>query len=198
MAGNDNIVHHHHPVTKERRRALNGHDSLVLWFTGLSGSGKSTIAGRVEEALLAAGIRTYLLDGDNIRHGLNSNVDFSAEGRAENIRRVGEVARLFVDAGVVVLTAFISPFRTDRDRVRNLVKPGEYVEVFVNCPLEVCERRDVKGLYGKARAGKIDDFTGIGSPYEEPLNPEIELKTNVLSVDEAVSAVVEYVLKRIR
>jgi adenylylsulfate kinase len=194
----EHLVRHSHRIGKADRRRLNGHGSLIVWFTGLSGSGKSTIAGLVEERLHAQGVRTYLLDGDNIRLGLNNNLDFSPAGRAENIRRIGEVARLFVDAGTVVLTAFISPFRADRDRVRGLVAPDEFVEVFVNCPLDVCEKRDVKGLYQKARAGEIVDFTGIGSPFEAPRSPEVELKTDLLSVDEAVEKVMEAVGPRIR
>jgi adenylylsulfate kinase len=192
------IVKHHYAVTRDDRARLHGHKPLIVWFTGLSGSGKSTVAGRVEETLHAEGISTYLLDGDNIRHGLNRDIDFSPAGREENIRRIGEVAKLFVDAGTVVLAAFISPFRTDRDRVRALVEPGSYVEVFVNCPLEACEKRDVKGLYKKARAGEIPDFTGIGSPFEAPLKPEIEIRTDLLSVDEAAEKVVAYLMERIK
>jgi adenylylsulfate kinase len=197
-AMNQNIISQSHRIGKAERRRLNGHGSLIVWFTGLSGSGKSTIAGRLEERLHAEGVHSYLLDGDNIRLGLNNNLDFSPEGRAENIRRIGEVAKLFVDAGTVVLAAFISPFRADRDRVRSLVDPREFVEVFVNCPLDVCEKRDVKGLYQKARKGEIRDFTGIGSPFEAPLAPEVELKTDLLSVDEAVANVWDFVRRRIR
>ncbi len=194
----ENIVRHHYKVACEHRSRLHGHKPMIVWFTGLSGSGKSTVAGRVEEILHEKDISTYLLDGDNIRHGLNSNVGFSPEGRKENIRRIGEVARLFVDAGVVVLAAFISPFRTDRETVRQLVEPGRYVEVFVNCPLEECEKRDVKGLYRKARAGEIPDFTGISSPFEEPLEPDIEIKTDLLAVGEAAGQVAAHVMERIK
>lgn len=193
-----NIVRQHYTITKEDRQAQNRHKSVIVWFTGLSGSGKSTLAGKVEEKLFESGIKTYLLDGDNIRHGLNSNVDFSDEGRKENIRRIGEVAKLFVDAGSVVLTAFISPFRADRDRVRSIVERGEFVEIFVNCPIEICEQRDVKGLYKKARAGAIKDFTGINSPFEAPLHAELEIRTNEMSVDEAVNTITDYVIKKIK
>lgn len=193
-----NIVFHHHKITRQDREKLNGHRSCVLWFTGLSGSGKSTLAGAVEEKLSSMGIHTYLLDGDNIRHGLNSNVDFSEAGRKENIRRIGEVAKLFSDAGLVTLSAFISPFREDRNMVRSLMKAGDFIEVFVNCPLEVCEQRDTKGLYKKARAGQISDFTGISSPYEPPLNPEIEVNTQQQSIEESVSHIINYVTLQIR
>ncbi len=193
-----NIVYHHHKITRKDREKLNGHRSCVVWFTGLSGSGKSTIAGAVEEKLAAMGIHTYLLDGDNIRHGLNSNVDFSEAGRKENIRRIGEVAKLFNDAGIVTLTAFISPFREDRTMVRSIMKDKDFIEVYVNCPLEVCEQRDTKGLYKKARAGEIKDFTGISSPYEPPLNPEIEVNTQQQSIEESVSHIINYVTLQIR
>lgn len=193
-----NIVQQDYKTTKAHRQQLNGHRSMIIWFTGLSGSGKSTIAGKAEEHLHQAGVKTYLLDGDNIRHGLNSNVDFSDEGRKENIRRIGEVAKLFVDAGVVVLTAFISPFRFDRDHARSLVEKNEFTEIFVNCPLETCEQRDVKGLYKKARAGEIGDFTGISSPFEPPLHPELEIKTDQLSIDESVEMVVNYIKEKIK
>ncbi len=182
-------------VTKDKRRALNGHTSFILWFTGLPCSGKSTLANTMEERLFRAGIRTYVLDGDNIRAGLNKDLGFSREDREENIRRIGEVARLFVDAGVVVLTAFVSPYRKDRDMVRGLVEEGEFVEVYVKCPLEVCERRDVKGMYEKARKGIIKQFTGIDDPYEEPENPEIVVETDRLSVEQCVEAIWDY-LKR--
>ena len=170
-----NIHRQHLDIDKSARRTLNGHNSKVFWFTGLSGSGKSTIANAFAAYLHAQGIRTYLLDGDNIRHGLNKDLGFSDEDRVENIRRIGEVARLMVDAGLVVLTAFISPFRSERDMARELFDDGEFVEIFVDTPLEVCEKRDAKGLYKKARAGEIPNFTGIGSPYEPPLSPDITL-----------------------
>lgn len=192
------IVYHNHSITRRDREKLNGHRSCVVWFTGLSGAGKSTLAGAVEEKLNAAGIHTYLLDGDNIRHGLNKNVDFSEAGRRENIRRIGEVAKLFADAGIVTLTAFISPFRDDRNMVRALLNQNDFIEVYVNCPLEICEQRDPKGLYKKARAGEISDFTGISSPYEPPLNPEIEVNTREQSIEESVSYITSYVLQQIR
>jgi adenylylsulfate kinase len=192
------IVYHKHSITRRDREKLNGHRSCVVWFTGLSGAGKSTLAGAVEEKLNAAGIHTYLLDGDNIRHGLNKNVDFSEAGRRENIRRIGEVAKLFADAGIVTLTAFISPFREDRNMVRALLNQNDFIEVYVNCPLEICEQRDPKGLYKKARAGEISDFTGISSPYEPPLNPEIEVNTREQSIEESVSYITSYVLQQIR
>ena len=193
-----NIVRQHYPVTRALRQQLNKHKSVVLWFTGLSGSGKSTLAGLVEEELHRLGYHTYLLDGDNIRHGLNSNVDFSLEGRKENIRRIGEVSKLFTDAGVIVLTAFISPLREDRDRVRSILGTGEFIEIFVNCPVEVCEARDVKGLYKKARAGEIMDFTGINSPFEQPLNPEITIHSDQVSPEEGAQLILEKILPDIR
>ena len=192
----DNIVWHKAKITKSNRGKLNGHKSACLWFTGLSGSGKSTLANEVELALHNNGIHTYLLDGDNIRHGLNNNLDFSDEGRKENIRRIGEVAKLFVDAGIVVLTAFISPFREDRDKVRNILDAGEFIEIFVDADLKTCETRDPKGLYKKARAGEIKDFTGISSPYEAPISPEIKIdngsETDIL---ENVKNIVEYLMQ---
>ncbi|MBL7915871.1 MAG: adenylyl-sulfate kinase [Bacteroidia bacterium] len=197
MAIPTNIVPQDYRISKNDRRELNGHGSVIVWFTGLSGSGKSTLANAVEQELFKQGIRTYVLDGDNIRHGLNNNVDFSAEGRTENIRRIGEVAKLFIDAGVVVLTAFISPFKSDRDRVRSLVGSEEFIEVFVDCPLEICEQRDVKGLYKKARAGEIADFTGISSPFEAPENPELTIATGTIPLHQSVEQVTNYILKKI-
>lgn len=187
-----NIVWHNHQVSKEDRSNIKEQRSCVLWFTGLSGSGKSTIANAVEAKLLELEKHTYLLDGDNIRMGLNKGLSFSETDRVENIRRIGEVSKLFVDAGVIVLTAFISPFVKDREQVRNLLNVGEFLEVFIDTPLEVCESRDPKGLYQKARTGEIPNFTGISSPYEAPANPEIWLKTNDLSVEEAASKVLAY------
>ena len=187
-----NIVWHNHQVSKEDRSNLKEQRACVLWFTGLSGSGKSTIANAVESKLLELEKHTYLLDGDNIRMGLNKGLSFSETDRVENIRRIGEVSKLFVDAGVIVLTAFISPFVKDREQVRNLLNVGEFLEVFIDTPLEVCESRDPKGLYQKARTGEIPNFTGISSPYEAPANPEIWLKTNDLSVEEAASKVLAY------
>jgi|SRR6185436_2189206 len=193
-----NIVRQDYKISKKDRVRLNGHKPLIAWFTGLSGSGKSTLAGLVEEHLYEMGVRTYLLDGDNIRHGLNNNVDFSELGRKENIRRIGEVAKLFTDAGMVVLTAFISPFSEDRDRVRSLVEKGEFAEIFVNCPIEICEQRDVKGLYKKARAGEIRDFTGINSPFEAPVNPEMEIKTDEMNIEQSVDKIVTYITEKIK
>ncbi|SUW62523.1 Adenylyl-sulfate kinase [Buttiauxella agrestis] len=176
MAEHDeNVVWHAHPVTVEQREKLHQHRGAVLWFTGLSGSGKSTIAGALEEALHKLGVSTYLLDGDNVRHGLCSDLGFSDADRKENIRRVGEVARLMADAGLVVLTAFISPHRAERQMVRELVGEGRFIEVFVDTPLSICEARDPKGLYKKARADELRNFTGIDSVYEAPENPEIHL-----------------------
>ncbi len=188
----DNITWHTGEVDRDTRASAHGHRGAVLWFTGLSGSGKSTIAHRVESVLVDRGVFAYVLDGDNIRHGLNSDLGFSAKEREENIRRIGEVARLFADAGAVVLTAFISPYRRDRERVRALLGQGEFVEVFVDTPLEICEARDPKGLYKKARAGEISNFTGINAPYEAPGSPEVHLETADLGVDEAAAKVVRY------
>jgi adenylylsulfate kinase len=182
-------------ITREDREKLKGHKSFILWFTGLSGSGKSTLSHKVEERLHEMGVHTYVLDGDNIRQGLNKDLGFSEEDRRENIRRIGEVAKLFVDAGVAVLTAFISPYRRDRDFVRNLVDKGDFIEVYVKCPLEVCEQRDPKGLYKKARAGEIKNFTGIDDPYEEPENPEIVVETDKMSVEQCVDKIVNYLIE---
>lgn len=172
-----NVVWHHATVTRARREELNGHRGCVIWFTGLSGSGKSTIAHAVEEALHRVGCRTFVLDGDNVRHGLCGDLGFGEADRKENIRRIGEMAKLMMEAGVIVLTAFISPFREDRQRVRGLMGHGEFLEVYCDCPLEVCEGRDVKGLYKRARAGEVKNFTGITSPYESPGNPELSINT---------------------
>jgi len=190
------IIPHKGRINKADRQRLMGHRSVILWFTGLSGSGKSTLAHAVEEKLFSMGVHTYVLDGDNIRTGLNKDLGFSEEDRKENIRRIGEVAKLFVDAGLIVLTAFISPYRRDRDFVRNLVEEGEFIEVYVKCPLEVCEQRDVKGLYKKARQGIIKNFTGINDPYEEPLSPEITVETDKESVEESVDKIIGYLIKR--
>ncbi len=192
MSKATNITWHSSAVSKEDRRVQNGHGSCVLWFTGLSGSGKSTIANAVSGELYRQGINEYVLDGDNIRHGLNRDLGFSDYDRTENIRRIGEVAKLFVDSGAVVTTAFISPFRADRDQVRELFEAGEFIEVFVDCPLEECEQRDPKQLYAKARRGEIKDFTGIDSPYEAPDRPEITLRSDLLSVEEAVKQIFGY------
>ncbi|MFM8949360.1 MAG: adenylyl-sulfate kinase [Bacteroidota bacterium] len=198
MSKSTNIIAQAYKTGKADRIRQNGHKPCVVWFTGLSGSGKSTLANTVEQLLVAEGIHTYVLDGDNIRHGLNSNLDFSEAGRRENIRRIGEVSKLFVDAGIVVLTAFISPFKSDRAMVRTMVDQQEFIEVFVDCPIEVCEERDVKGLYKKARAGEISDFTGISSPFEIPEHPEIMIKTAECSINEAAALIATHVLKQIK
>ena len=188
----ENLTWHVGEVDREARAAAHGHRGAVLWFTGLSGSGKSTIGHRVERMLIERGAFAYVLDGDNIRHGLNSDLGFSPEDRVENIRRIGEVSRLFADSGALVVSAFISPYRKDRDRICGLMGPGEFVEVFVDTPLEICEARDPKGLYKKARAGEISNFTGLDAPYEAPLSPEVHLETADLSVDEAAAQVITY------
>ncbi|NPA53483.1 MAG: adenylyl-sulfate kinase [Aquificae bacterium] len=190
------IIPHKGNITKKDRQRQKGHKSAILWFTGLSGSGKSTLAHAVEEKLFEMGIHTYVLDGDNIRTGLNKDLGFSAEDREENIRRIGEVAKLFVDAGIITLTAFISPYKKDRELVRNLVEEGEFIEIYVKCPLEVCEQRDVKGLYKKAREGLIKNFTGIDDPYEEPENPEIIVETNKETIDESVNKIISYLKEK--
>jgi len=187
-----NIVWHRGAITREDRQQLNGHKGCTVWLTGLSGSGKSTIAVDLEKRLLERGVRTYILDGDNIRHGLNKNLGFSPEDRTENIRRIGEVAKLFSDAGLVALTAFISPYRADRDQVRAIMQPGDFIEVFVDCPVEVCEQRDVKGLYKKARAGEIKEFTGISAPYEAPTKPELVIRTSGQSVETSALQILDY------
>jgi adenylylsulfate kinase len=187
----ENIVWHQQTLSKAERSTLKNQRSAILWFTGFSGSGKSTVANALEQALHQRGYHTYLLDGDNVRHGLNKNLGFSAEDRVENIRRIGEVAKLFVDSGAIVLTAFISPYRVDRRLVRELVDDGEFIEVFVDTPLEVCESRDPKGLYKKARAGEIKGFTGIDDPYEIPEHPEITLHTDQKSVEESVVEILD-------
>ncbi len=190
-----NIVWSHSEITKKKRQHLNGHRSAVLWFTGLSGAGKSTVANALEQRLHHLQMRTYLLDGDNVRHGLNKDLGFGDSDRTENIRRIGEVSRLFVDAGVMVLTAFISPFRSDRNLVRELMNKAEFIEVYVKCPLAVCEERDVKGLYRRARAGEIPNFTGIDSPYEEPDAPEVVIDTAEMTLDQCVDAILDYLMQ---
>ena len=190
------VVWSHSAVSRDERAALLGHRGLTVWFTGLSGSGKSTLARTVERLLVARGVLAYVLDGDNVRHGLNGNLGFGPADRRENIRRIGEVAKLFNDAGVIALTAFISPYREDRDRVRALLPEGEFLEVLVDCPLEVCERRDVKGLYRRARAGELPDFTGVSAPYEPPTAPELVLPTAELREDECAARVVALLVER--
>ena len=193
-----NIVAQIHDITKSDRNNLTGNNSFVIWFTGLSGSGKSTLANNLEKKLLSEGILTYILDGDNIRGGLNKDLDFTENGRVENIRRIGEVAKLMTDAGVVVLTAFISPFKEDRNTVRRLLNDGEFIEIYVKCDLNTCEERDVKGLYSKAREGKIKNFTGIDSPYEEPVNPEITVDTSVMNINDCVETIYKYIEPKLR
>lgn len=192
---NKNIVWHDHQVTKKERSQIKNQKPCILWFTGLSGSGKSTIANAVETRLHEMGKHTYILDGDNIRMGLNKGLGFSDEERVENIRRIGEVSKLFVDAGLIVLTAFISPFQRERDSVRAMVEEEEFIEIFVDTPLEVCERRDPKGLYKKARGGEIPNFTGISSPYEAPLKPEIHIAKDMVTTEEVTEQIIDY-LKR--
>ncbi len=192
MAKSENITWQTTKINKQDRQKRFGHKSAVLWFTGLSGSGKSTIAVEVEKQLFDRHINSYVLDGDNIRFGLNSNLGFSAEDRAENIRRIGEVSKLFVDAGLFTLTAFISPYRADRDKVREILGDGEFIEVFVDTPLEVCEKRDVKHLYEKARRGEIKGFTGIDAPYEAPEEPELTIDTSVQSLEASAKQIIDY------
>ncbi|MDQ1273071.1 MAG: adenylylsulfate kinase [Planctomycetota bacterium] len=187
-----NIKWHHGKITKDDRIKLLRQKGVTIWLTGLSGSGKSTIAVEIEHALIENKHQAYILDGDNIRHGLNKNLGFSPEDRTENIRRIGEVAKLFTDANIITITAFISPYRQDRDNVRKLLKDGEFVEVYIKCPIDVCEQRDTKGLYKKARAGEVKEFTGISAPYEEPLNPELTIDTSTMTVDESTRAIVQY------
>lgn len=187
-----NITWHHATISKVDRENLLEQKGVVIWYTGLSASGKSTIAQTVAEKLFDRGHLTYVLDGDNIRHGLNKNLGFSPEDREENIRRIGEVGKLFADAGVIAMTAFISPYRADRDNARNLHEKGNFIEVFVDAPLSVLEDRDPKGLYKKARAGQIPEFTGISAPYEAPENPEIHLDTSKMNVEECADTVIQY------
>jgi len=190
-----NVVWHRATVTRERREAQNGHRGAILWFTGLSGSGKSTLAHAVEETLHRHGCRTFVLDGDNVRHGLCGDLGFSAKDRRENIRRVGEMAKIFMEAGVIVLTAFISPYRADRERVRGIVEHGDFIEIYCDTPIEICESRDVKGLYKKARAGHLAEFTGITSPYETPENCELTVHTGTEELDIHVQQVIDKMIQ---
>jgi adenylylsulfate kinase len=192
----NNIVWHHATVTRSRRELQNGHRGAIIWFTGLSGSGKSTLAHAVEEVLHQQGSRTFVLDGDNVRHGLCSDLGFSNKDREENVRRIGETAKLFMEAGVIVLTAFISPFRADRERVRGMVEHGDFIEIYCDAPIETCESRDVKGMYKKARAGLIAEFTGITSPYEKPENPELIVNTGGEELNECVRQVMDVLTQR--
>lgn len=189
---NKDVVWHDLTITKKQRTQLKEHKGAVIWLTGLSGSGKSTIANAVDYKLFEQNVHSYVLDGDNIRHGLNKDLGFSDIDRVENIRRIGEVAKLFVESGHIILTAFISPFISDRQIVRNLFDSDEFIEVHVNCPLETCETRDPKGLYEKARKGIIREFTGISSPYEAPLNSELTIETDEVTIDEAANEIIKY------
>lgn len=191
-----NITWHDSKITQPQRTELKAHQAVCIWLTGLSGSGKSTLAVELERQLFELGVHTYLLDGDNIRHGLNKDLRFTDEDRHENIRRIGEVAKLFVDAGLIVITAFISPFEKDRDNVRELFDNGKFIEIFVDCDFDICEKRDPKGLYKKARNGEINDFTGIDSPYEKPLSPELILKNDsTTKVAENVKIIINFLKK---
>lgn len=196
MNKSPDVVRHRAAVNRARRETLNGHRSINLWFTGLSGSGKSTVAHAVEERLHLMGCRTYVFDGDNVRHGLCGDLSFSPEDRSENLRRIAEMVKLFVDAGVLSLTAFISPLKADRLRVKEIVGAENLIEIYCNCPIEVCEQRDVKGLYKKARAGLIKNYTGISSPYEPPEEPDIELDTANQAIDESVMEVISWLRAR--
>lgn len=196
METQKHIVWHHSTVTKKGRQQLNGHKSCVLWFTGLSGSGKSTLANALDYSLYSQGYQSYVLDGDNIRHGLNRDLSFGANDRKENIRRIGEVAKLFVDSGQIVSTAFISPFQHDRELVRNMFEADEFIEIYVKCPIGICENRDPKGLYQKARNGEIAEFTGISSPYEAPNQPELIIETNKQSIEDSIGRIIQYLREK--
>ena len=187
-----NIIYHQASVTRQRRNKLNNHRSIVLWFTGLSGSGKSTLAHALEEKLFQMGCKTFVLDGDNVRHGLNSNLDFSEDGRAENIRRISEVSKLMLESGLIVMTAFISPINIDRIKARKLISNDDFIEIYCKASLETCETRDVKGLYKRARAGEIKNYTGIDSPYEVPKNPELIIDTDNQSLEESVFTIFNF------
>ena len=195
-AKSSNVVWHQATIKRADRQRQNGHGSAVLWFTGLSGAGKSTLAHAVEAQLHQLGCRTYVLDGDNVRHGLCGDLGFSVADRTENVRRIGETAKLMIDAGLFALTAFISPFRVDRERVRGMMMPGEFIEIYCQCGVEVCETRDVKGLYKRARAGEVKEFTGISSPYEAPTKPELVVDTATQTLEACVSQVLDYLQQR--
>ena len=194
----ENIISHNYQISKEDRQQQNNHNSFLMWFTGLSGSGKSTIANLVERELHNLGVHTYSLDGDNIRKGINSDLTFSPEDRTENIRRIAEISNLMVDSGLVVLAAFVSPYKKDRENIKNVVKDVNFVEIFVNTSVEECERRDVKGLYKKAREGKIKNMTGISAPYEAPENPDIEILTEGMNAEEAVQKILTYIKPKLK
>lgn len=187
-----NIKWHHGKISRDDRVNLMKQKGGTIWLTGLSGSGKSTIAVELEHALIENKHQAYILDGDNIRHGLNKNLGFSPEDRSENIRRIGEVAKLFTDANIITITAFISPYRQDRDNARKLFQAGEFIEIYIKCPLEICEQRDTKGLYKKARKGEVKEFTGISAPYEEPLSPELTIDTSKMSIEESTRTIIAY------
>lgn len=193
----ENIVYHKYEVNRDKRCKSKNQPSFVIWFTGLSGSGKSTIASQVEQVLFNKGYQTYTLDGDNIRRGINKGLGFSREDRKENLRRIAEVARLFVDSGIITIAAFISPLKEDRDMVKSIVGIDDYFEIFVDTSIDECERRDVKGLYKKARAGEIKNFTGVNAPYEKPLNPDVTIKTENKTIDECVNEVVAHLRNKI-
>ncbi|MCC8358773.1 adenylyl-sulfate kinase [Salinimicrobium sediminilitoris] len=193
-----NITKHNYHITRNDHNRQNGHNSFVIWFTGLSGSGKSTIANNLEKALFHKGIKTYSLDGDNIRSGLNKGLTFSLEDRKENNRRIAEVAKLFMDAGIVTVTAFISPLKQDREEARKIIGESNFLEIYVNTPLSICEERDVKGLYKKARAGEIENFTGISSPYEAPEEPALEIRTQQMSINESIEKITEYLKVKLK
>ncbi|MFL0352884.1 adenylyl-sulfate kinase [Xanthomarina sp. GH4-25] len=194
----ENIIPHTYQITIQDRRKANLQNSFLLWFTGLSGSGKSTIANVVEQELYKKGIKTYILDGDNIRNGINKDLSFSPEDRTENIRRIAETANLMIDAGLVVLAAFVSPYKKDRENIKSIVKDVNFVEIYVNTSIEECEKRDVKGLYKKARAGEIKNMTGISAPYEAPENPDVEIKTENVSIEKAVEQIIEYITPKLK
>lgn len=189
----ENIIPHNYQISVEDRKKLNNHNSFLIWFTGLSGSGKSTIANIVEQELHSKGIKTYTLDGDNIRKKINKDLTFTPEDRTENIRRIAEISALMIDAGMVVLAAFVSPYKKDRENIKSIVKDVNFVEIFINTSVEECERRDVKGLYKKARAGEIKNMTGISSPYEVPVDAEIEIKTEEETIEQSVKRILDYI-----
>jgi len=194
----ENIISHNYQVTIEDRRKANNQNSFLMWFTGLSGSGKSTIANGLETKLQEQGIKTYTLDGDNIRKGINNDLSFSPDDRTENIRRIAEIANLMIDAGLVVLAAFVSPYKKDRDNIKKIVKDVNFVEIYINTSVEECERRDVKGLYKKARLGEIKNMTGISAPYEAPINPDIEIKTELETIAQAVEKILEHIKPKLK
>jgi len=193
-----NIIPHTFQVSKQERNKRNKHKSFLIWFTGLSGSGKSTIANVVEQKLFKKGINTYILDGDNIRTGINNDLSFSPKDRTENIRRIAEISNLMIDAGLVVLAAFVSPYKKDRENIKNIVKDVNFVEVYINTSVEECERRDVKGLYKKARAGEIKNMTGIDAPYEAPVNPDIEINTEKETIEESVVKILDFLASKLK